>query len=197
MPDYKDAAALAEAETQLGNYPPLVFAGEARALKADLAKVAGGEAFLPPRAATAPNPSPVPPEQHPRHLPRAAADGGRTDLRQQAADREGRADGGGSSPKPPRSKPTEVLKDVELPSYRGDIINDIAFTADGREPDPKRMVQAYNQSAATLNLLRAFSAGGYANLHQVHAWTLDFMGRSPWPRSSAKWPTGSARRSTS
>jgi 3-deoxy-7-phosphoheptulonate synthase len=82
----------------------------------------------------------------------------------------------------PRSAGTEVVGETELPSYRGDIINDIAFTPEGREPDPMRMVRAYSQSAATLNLLRAFSTGGYANLYQVHRWTLDFMGRSPWSR---------------
>lgn len=69
-----------------------------------------------------------------------------------------------------------------MPSYRGDIINDIAFDAVSREPDPERMVKAYSQSAATLNLLRAFSQGGYANLKQVHGWTLEFMGRSPWAK---------------
>src|SRR5690606_14351651 len=74
----------------------------------------------------------------------------------------------------------------ELPSYRGDIINDIAFEAAGRVPDPERMVRAYSQSAATLNLLRAFAQGGYANLHQVHRWTHDFMGRSPWAKKYAE-----------
>ncbi|MFZ1565307.1 3-deoxy-7-phosphoheptulonate synthase class II, partial [Sphingorhabdus sp.] len=82
----------------------------------------------------------------------------------------------------PRSADTETIGDVELPSYRGDIINDIAFDAVSREPDPARMVRAYSQAAATLNLLRAFSGGGYANLHQVHAWTHDYMGRSPWAK---------------
>ncbi len=180
MPDYKDAAALAEAEAQLGNYPPLVFAGEARALKADLAKVAGGEAFLLQGGDCAESFA----EFHPNNI----RDTFRVLLQMAVVltfasklpiVKVGRMAGQFAKP---RSKPTEVIKDVELPSYRGDIINDIAFTADGREPDPKRMVQAYNQSAATLNLLRAFSAGGYANLHQVHAWTLDFMGRSPWAK---------------
>jgi 3-deoxy-7-phosphoheptulonate synthase len=82
----------------------------------------------------------------------------------------------------PRSGDFEEIGGVSLPSYRGDIVNDIAFEAAGRAPDPQRMIQAYNQSAATLNLLRAFSNGGYANLHQVHAWTHDFMGRSPWTK---------------
>jgi 3-deoxy-7-phosphoheptulonate synthase len=82
----------------------------------------------------------------------------------------------------PRSSDMEAIGGVELPSYRGDIINDIAFEAAAREPDPQRMVRAYSQAAATLNLLRAFSGGGYANLKQVHAWTLDYMGRSPWAK---------------
>jgi 3-deoxy-7-phosphoheptulonate synthase len=82
----------------------------------------------------------------------------------------------------PRSADMEEVGGVELPSYRGDIINDIAFEAAGRAPDPQRMIRAYNQSAATLNLLRAFANGGYANLHQVNAWTHDFMDRSPWAK---------------
>jgi 3-deoxy-7-phosphoheptulonate synthase len=82
----------------------------------------------------------------------------------------------------PRSADMEDIEGVSLPSYRGDIINDIGFEAKGREPDPQRMVKAYNQSAATLNLLRAFANGGYANLQQVNAWTHDFMDRSPWAK---------------
>jgi len=180
MPDYRDAAALAEAEAQLGNYPPLVFAGEARALKADLAKVANGEAFLLQGGDCAESFA----EFHPNNI----RDTFRVLLQMAVVltyasklpiIKVGRMAGQFAKP---RSKPTELVKDVELPSYRGDIINDIAFTAEGREPDPQRMVRAYNQAASTLNLLRAFSAGGYANLHQVHAWTLDFMGRSPWAK---------------
>src|SRR3546814_3104083 len=82
----------------------------------------------------------------------------------------------------PRSADMEKIDGVSLPSYRGDNINDIAFDAAGREPDPQRMIKAYNQSAATLNLLRAFANGGYANLRQVNAWTHDFMDRSPWAK---------------
>ena len=78
----------------------------------------------------------------------------------------------------PRSAPTETIDGVELPSYRGDMVNGMAFTAEEREPDPERFIQAYNQSAATLNLLRAFSQGGYADLHKVHQWTLGFVGDS-------------------
>src|SRR3546814_19530396 len=86
----------------------------------------------------------------------------------------------------PRSADMEEVNGTELPSYRGDIINDIAFEAEGREPDPKRMIKAYNKSAATLNLLRAFAHGGYANLHPVNAWTHDFMDRSPWAKKDRK-----------
>ena len=75
----------------------------------------------------------------------------------------------------PRSAPTETVDGVELPSYRGDIINAMGFDAASREPDPQRMLQAYTQSSATLNLLRAFAMGGFADLHQVHRWNLDFV----------------------
>jgi 3-deoxy-7-phosphoheptulonate synthase len=75
----------------------------------------------------------------------------------------------------PRSSDTEIINGLELPSYRGDIINDIAFNSEARKPNPKRMLQAYAQSAASLNLLRAFSQGGYADIHHVHSWTLGFL----------------------
>ena len=180
MPDYTDAAALAEAEAQLGTYPPLVFAGEARALKADLGKVVNGEGFLLQGGDCAESFA----EFHPNNI----RDTFRVLLQMAVVltyasklpiVKVGRMAGQFAKP---RSKPTETQSDVELPSYRGDIINDIGFSSESRIPDPQRMVRAYNQSAATLNLLRAFSAGGYANLHQVHAWTLDFMGRSPWAK---------------
>ncbi|WP_336967377.1 class II 3-deoxy-7-phosphoheptulonate synthase [Sphingobium aromaticiconvertens] len=178
MPEYKDAAALAAAEAQLGTYPPLVFAGEARNLKADLGKVVRGEAFLLQGGDCAESFA----EFHPNNI----RDTFRVLLQMAVVltfasklpvVKVGRMAGQFAKP---RSAGTETIDGVELPSYRGDNVNDIAFTAEGREPNPQRMVQAYNQSAATLNLLRAFSAGGYANLHQVHRWTLDFMGRSPW-----------------
>ena len=79
----------------------------------------------------------------------------------------------------PRSADTETQNGVELPSYRGDIINDIAFTPEARTPDPHRLLKAYRQSAATLNLLRAFAQGGYADLERVHQWTLGFVSDSP------------------
>ena len=116
----------------------------------------------------------------------------------------------------PRSSPTETVDGVELPSFRGHMINDDAPTREARTPDPTRMVQAYHQSAATLNLLRAFTKGGFADLTQVHAWNQEFVATSPagratrrsrprssarcasWPRAgSTSPPSGDCTRSTS
>jgi 3-deoxy-7-phosphoheptulonate synthase len=178
MPVYKDAAALAATEHTLRNYPPLVFAGEARNLTADLAKVADGKAFLLQGGDCAESFA----EFHPDNI----RDTFRVILQMAVV-----LTFAGKLPvvklglmagqfAKPRSTPTETINGVELPSYFGDIINDIEFVAEGREPDPARMVRAYSQAASTLNLLRAFSNGGYANLQQVNAWTHDYMGRSPW-----------------
>ncbi len=178
LPDYPDAAALATAEAELGRYPPLVFAGEARALKADLAEAAAGRAFLLQGGDCAESFA----EFHPNNI----RDTFRVILQMAVVltyasklpiVKLGRMAGQFAKP---RSVGTEEQGGVSLPSYRGDIVNDIAFAPTSRAPDPQRLIKAYNQSAATLNLLRAFAQGGYANLHQVHAWTLDFMGRSPW-----------------
>jgi 3-deoxy-7-phosphoheptulonate synthase len=180
LPTYPDKAALNRATATLGNFPPLVFAGEARDLTAELARVANGEAFLLQGGDCAESFA----EFHPNNI----RDTFRVLLQMAVVltfasklptVKLGRMAGQFAKP---RSADTETIDGVELPSYRGDIINDIAFEAEGRSPDPQRMVQGYNQSAATLNLLRAFSGGGYANLHQVHAWTHDFMGRSPWTK---------------
>jgi 3-deoxy-7-phosphoheptulonate synthase len=180
MPEYRDGEALARAAATLSNYPPLVFAGEARALTADLARVADGRAFLLQGGDCAESFA----EFHPNNI----RDTFRVILQMAVVltfasklptVKLGRMAGQFAKP---RSGPTEQIGETVLPSYRGDIINDIAFDAAAREPDPERMIKAYNQSAATLNLLRAFSNGGYANLHQVHAWTHDFMGRSPWTK---------------
>ena len=180
LPDYPDAAALDAATTQLGSYPPLVFAGEARNLTADLARVAAGEAFLLQGGDCA--------ESFAEFHPNTIRDTFRVILQMAVVltyasklpvVKLGRMAGQFAKP---RSTPTETIDGVELPSYRGDNVNDIAFTPEGRIPDPQRMVRAYSQSAATLNLLRAFAQGGYANLHQVHRWTHDYMGRSPWAR---------------
>jgi len=178
MPAYKDAAALSATENTLRNYPPLGFAGEARNLTADLAKVAEGKAFLLQGGDCAESFA----EFHPNNI----RDTFRVILQMAVVltfagklpvVKLGRMAGQFAKP---RSTPTETINGVELPSYFGDIINDIEFVAEGREPDPARMIRAYSQAASTLNLLRAFSSGGYANLQQVNAWTHDYMGRSPW-----------------
>ncbi len=178
LPDYPDAQALDRATAELSHFPPLVFAGEARALTAELAQVAEGKAFLLQGGDCAESFA----EFHPDNI----RDTFRVILQMAVVltyaskmpiVKVGRMAGQFAKP---RSSGSEEIGGVSLPSYRGDIINDIEFEAAGRAPDPQRMIKAYNQAAATLNLLRAFAQGGYANLHQVHAWTLDFMGRSPW-----------------
>jgi 3-deoxy-7-phosphoheptulonate synthase len=180
LPTYSDQAALDRATGTLSNYPPLVFAGEARNLTADLARVVEGKAFLLQGGDCAESFA----EFHPNNI----RDTFKVLLQMAVVltfsskvptVKLGRMAGQFAKP---RSSDMEEIDGVTLPSYRGDIINDIAFDADGRAPDPERMVKAYSQSAATLNLLRAFAQGGYANLHQVHGWTHDFMGRSPWAK---------------
>ena len=178
LPVYDDAAALAEAESTMANFPPLVFAGEARALKAQLAEVAAGKSFLLQGGDCAESFA----EFHPNNI----RDTFRVLLQMAVVltfasklpvVKVGRMAGQFAKP---RSSPTETQGDVTLPSYLGDNVNGIEFTPQARRNDPMRMIRAYSQSAATLNLLRAFATGGYANLRQVHQWTLDFMGRSPW-----------------
>ncbi|KPD11182.1 class II 3-deoxy-7-phosphoheptulonate synthase [Phaeobacter sp. 11ANDIMAR09] len=172
MPDYTDAAALGAVEAQLSNYPPLVFAGEARRLKQHLAAAGRGEAFLLQGGDCA--------ESFEQFSADAIRDTFKVMLQMAMVltygakvpvVKVGRMAGQFAKP---RSAPTETLDGVELPSYRGDIINDLGFTEASRIPDPKRMLQAYTQAAATVNLLRAFSTGGYADVNQVHAWTLGF-----------------------
>ncbi|RLL70998.1 class II 3-deoxy-7-phosphoheptulonate synthase [Paenirhodobacter hankyongi] len=172
MPDYPDAAALGAVEAQLAKMPPLVFAGEARRLKADLAKAARGEAFLLQGGDCA------------ESFAEFSADNIRDTFKvmlQMAivltwgakvpVVKVGRMAGQFAKP---RSAATETIGGVELPSYRGDIINGFDFTADARVPDPFRMLQAYTQAAASLNLLRAFSTGGYADIHRVQSWIAGF-----------------------
>ena len=172
MPEYTDQAALNAVEAQLSKYPPLVFAGEARKLKASLAAASRGEAFLLQGGDCA------------ESFDQFSANGIRDTFKvmlQMAmvltygakvpVVKVGRMAGQFAKP---RSAPTETANGVELPSYRGDIINELDFTPESRIPNPSKMLQAYTQSAATLNLLRAFSTGGYADVHQVHAWTLGF-----------------------
>ncbi|MBX9665509.1 class II 3-deoxy-7-phosphoheptulonate synthase [Novosphingobium sp.] len=178
LPTYPDAAKLAAVEETLTRFPPLVFAGEARALKADLAEVAAGKGFLLQGGDCAESFA----EFHPNNI----RDTFRVLLQmavvltfagKQPVVKVGRMAGQFAKP---RSSPVEKIGDVELPSYLGDNINGIEFTSESRVPDPERMLRAYSQAAATLNLLRAFSTGGYANLRQVHQWTLDHIGKSPW-----------------
>ena len=177
MPDYPDAAHLAQVEQTLSNYPPLVFAGEARKLRAQLAQVAEGKAFLLQGGDCAESFA----EFHPDNI----RDTFKVLLQMAVVlafgagcpvIKVGRMAGQFAKP---RSAPMEVVDGVELPSYRGDIINDTVFDNAGRQPNPDRLVQAYNQSAATLNLLRAFAQGGFADLHKVHRWNLDFVRSSP------------------
>jgi 3-deoxy-7-phosphoheptulonate synthase len=172
MPDYTDADAVSAVEAQLSKYPPLVFAGEARKLKAELAEVARGKAFLLQGGDCA--------ESFAEFNADSIRDTFRVMLQMAVVltyaakcpvVKVGRMAGQFAKP---RSSATETVNGVELPSYRGDIINDIAFTPEARIPDPRRMLQAYTQAAASLNLLRAFSQGGYADIHRVHSWTLGF-----------------------
>ncbi len=173
MPEYPDAKALEAVEAQLATFPPLVFAGEARSLKRKLARVASGEAFLLQGGDCA--------ESFAEHGANNIRDFFRVLLQMAVVltyagavpvVKVGRIAGQFAKP---RSSPTEKRGDVELPSYRGDIINDAAFTAEARRPDPRRQLMAYRQSAATLNLLRAFATGGFANLASVHQWMLGFV----------------------
>jgi 3-deoxy-7-phosphoheptulonate synthase len=172
-PEYPDSRALQDAEDRLKGYPPLVFAGEARRLSGQLADVAEGRAFLLQGGDCAESFA----EFHPDNI----RDTFRVLLQMavvltfgagRPVVKVGRLAGQFAKP---RSSDTETIGGVELPSYRGDMINGMEFSAAERAPDPGRMVQAYNQSAATLNLLRAFAQGGYADLNQVHRWNLDFV----------------------
>jgi 3-deoxy-7-phosphoheptulonate synthase len=177
VPDYPDPAALAAVEARLATYPPLVFAGEARKLKAKLADVASGKAFLLQGGDCA--------ESFAEHGADNIRDFFRVFLQMAVVltfaatspvVKVGRIAGQFAKP---RSGPMERQGDVELPSYRGDIINAPEFEENARRPDPARQEMAYRQSAATLNLLRAFASGGYANLDHVHQWMLGFVADSP------------------
>jgi 3-deoxy-7-phosphoheptulonate synthase len=177
MPDYPDQAKLNAVEDKLRGYPPLVFAGEARRLQETLGQVAEGKAFLLQGGDCA--------ESFAEFSANNIRDTFRVLLQMAVVltfgaalpvVKVGRMAGQFAKP---RSAPTETIDGVELPSYRGDIINGIDFTKEARTPDPERLVQSYNQSAATLNLLRAFAQGGFADLHKVHRWNLDFVADSP------------------
>jgi 3-deoxy-7-phosphoheptulonate synthase len=172
-PEYPDADKVSAVERKLKTYPPLVFAGEARRLKAHLAKAAEGKAFVLQGGDCAESFA----EFHPNNI----RDTFRVLLQMAVVLTFGAACPvvklgrmAGQFAKP-RTAPTETNDGVTLPAYRGDMINGMEFTAEARTPDPERLVQAYNQSAATLNLLRAFAQGGYADLHKVHQWNLGFV----------------------
>ena len=175
--DYPDEAALSDAELRLKGYPPLVFAGEVRHLKKDLSKVAAGEAFLLQGGDCA------------ESFKEFSADNIRDTLRvmlqmavvltfaaSKPVVKVGRLAGQFGKP---RSSPTETIDGVTLPSYRGDNINAMDFNEESRTPNPERLIQGYSQAASTLNLVRAFSQGGYADLANVHQWMLGFVDRSP------------------
>ena len=177
VPAYPDLDALAFTEKQLASYPPLVFAGEARKLKKQLAQVAEGQAFLLQGGDCA--------ESFAEHGADNIRDFFRVFLQMavvltfagtQPVVKVGRIAGQFAKP---RSSDIEAKGDVSLPSYRGDIINGIDFDEKSRTPDPARQEMAYRQSAATLNLLRAFAQGGYASLENVHRWMLGFVADSP------------------
>lgn len=177
LPDYPDEAALDAVVEDLRGFPPLVLPGEAARLRNRLADVAGGRAFLLQGGDCAESFA----EFHSDTLR-----GTFRVLMQMAVVltyaaavpvvKVGRMAGQFAKP---RSSPTETQGDKELPSYRGDIVNAIQFDANARVPDPARMLKAYSQAASTINQLRALSTGGFADLHQVHRWTQDFVADTP------------------
>ncbi len=176
MPDYPDAAKLADVEDSLSRVPPLVFAGEARSLRKSLGDVAEGNAFALMGGDCAESFA----EFHPDNI----RDTFRVILQMafvltfgaaMPIVKIGRLAGQFAKP---RSAPTETQGDVTLDSYRGDMVNAMPFTSEDRTPDPDRLMRVYNQSASTLNLLRAFAQGGYADLHKVHEWTHSFIADS-------------------
>jgi 3-deoxy-7-phosphoheptulonate synthase len=177
VPDYLDAQALAGVEGQLAGFPPLVFAGEARKLKRALGKVASGEAFLLQGGDCA--------ESFAEHSADNIRDFFRVFLQMAVVltfagscpvVKVGRIAGQFAKP---RTEPVERVDGVELPSFFGHLVNDDAPDPAARTPDPERMIRAYHQSAATLNLLRAFTKGGFADLTQVQMWNQEFVASAP------------------
>ena len=173
QPNYPDLKELKEVEEKLKSLPPLVFAGEARSLKEELAKVCNGEAFLLQGGDCA--------ESFTNFNANNIRDMFKVLLQMAIVltfaggypvVKVGRVAGQFAKP---RSSDFEEVNGIKLPSYRGDIINGFEFDEKARVPDPKRMIEAYYQSASTMNLLRAFSRGGLADLHQVHKWNLGFV----------------------
>jgi len=184
VPAYPDEAALAEVEAKLAKFPPLVFANEVLALKSRLARVTNRESFLFQGGDCA--------ESFKEHSANNIRDYFRVFLQSalvmtfaggMPVVKVGRIAGQFAKP---RSSSTETQNGVELPSYRGDIINGFEFTPQARTPDPQRQLQAYRQSAATLNFLRAFLQGGFASLENVNRWALDFMKGKPIEESYEK-----------
>ncbi len=177
QPVYPNAEHLARVESTLGKMPPLVFAGEARQLKKALAQVANRQSFLLQGGDCAESFA----EFHANNI----RDTFKVMLQMAVVltyagkcpvVKVGRMAGQFAKP---RSAGMETIDGIELPSYRGDIINGIEFTEQARVPDPERLIQVYNQSASTMNLLRAFAQGGFSDLHQVHQWNLEFLNSSP------------------
>ena len=173
IPTYSNEEELSVAREKLSNFPPLVFAGESRNLLKQLEEVAKGRAFLLQGGDCAESFS----DFHPNNI---------RDLFKVILQMAVVLTFGASCPvvkvgrmagqfAKPRSQDTEIINNVELESYKGDIINGIDFDKTSRTPNPERLIQAYNQSAATLNLLRAFAQGGFANLKQIHQWNLSFV----------------------
>jgi len=177
QPIYPDQEALQDVEKKLSSYPPLIFAGEARTLKENLAKVGRGEAFLLQGGDCAEsfndfNSATI------KNLFKLMLQMNMVLMYSTGKPiiKVGRVAGQFAKP---RSSDFEEIDGVKLPSYRGDIINSIEFTKEARVPNPYNMLQAYNQGSATMNLLRAFSRGGLADLNMVHKWNLDFIKDNP------------------
>ena len=177
VPEYPDADKVSAVEAKLGSMPPLVFAGEAQRLQDQLGQVADGKAFLLQGGDCA------------ESFAEFSADNIRDSFKvmlqmavvltfgaSMPVVKIGRLAGQFAKP---RSAPTEVIDGVELPSYRGDMVNAMGFTAEERVPDPKRLLRVYEQSSATLNLLRAFAQGGLADLTKVHSWVVEFLRDAP------------------
>src|SRR5918911_417324 len=177
QPDWPDQAALDDVRRQVAKLPPLAFAGEMRTLQALLGQVAAGHGFLLQAGDCA------------ETFDAFSADAIRDKLKvilQMAVlltygaglpvVKVGRIAGQFAKP---RSAPFELVDGVQLPAYRGDVVNSLERTLEARRPDPARILRAYHQSAATLNLLRAFTKGGFADLNQVHVWNQEFVARSP------------------
>ena len=177
VPDYPDAEKLAGVEAKLAAMPPLVFAGEAQSLKRQLGEVAEGRAFLLQGGDCA--------ESFAEFSANNIRDSFKVILQlavvltfgaSMPVVKVGRVAGQFAKP---RSSPIEAVDGIELPSYRGDMINAMPFTEKDRVPDPKRLLRVYEQSAATLNLLRAFAQGGLADLTKVHSWVTEFLSGTP------------------